>query len=123
MQPLIAIAAVLVILLSLGIFLNPADVSTGLVQTAEASTVHLHGECLCPRCVLGRKGPCYRAFRYEDENGRTHVIRLADSPELKKCRGLCRGARVAMIEGEFVQQDGERALYASLIEFEEELAL
>lgn len=123
LQPIIAIAAVLVILLSIGVFMNPADLDTGLVSSAEASNVHLHGECLCPRCVLGTKGPCSKALRYVDEQGETQVIRLAASAELKKCRGLCRGARPVIIEGEFVEENGEKALFAVLIEFEDEKAL
>lgn len=123
-QPLIAIAAVLVILLSVSIFINPADVDTGLVATAEAGIVHIEGECVCTRCTMKREGRCEKAVRYTDANGEEHVIRLRRDPALREYgKHFCRHSSHVNIEGEIVEENGEKILVASAMTIGDEKVL
>lgn len=123
-QPMIAIAAVLVILLSVSIFVNPADVNTGLVVSADAGPVHIHGECLCMKCTLKKADRCHRAIRYTDENGVVQMIRLKRTDCLKQHgRRFCKSPTMVTIEGELVEEDGEMMLVATSITIDEKKVL
>ncbi len=120
-QPVVAIAAVLVIVLSLSVFFNPADIDTGLVTSAEAGFVHIHGECVCMRCTLNKAERCSKAVRFTDENGVIHMIRIKRDPELKKYnKSFCRGPTAVVIEGEIIEENGQRLLLTSSLTLENE---
>lgn len=123
-QPLMAIAAVLVILLSLSVFFNPADISTGLVATAKANHVQIQGECVCLRCTLKTEERCKLAIRYQNEKGEVQLIRLKRNPELRKyVKCFCHGPTAASIEGEIIEENGVRMLLASTLKVEDEKVL
>ncbi|MDF7826437.1 hypothetical protein P4B35_20575 [Pontiellaceae bacterium B12227] len=123
-QPIFAIAAVLVILLSLSVIFNPADIHTGLVATAEAGTVHIHGECVCMHCTLNKADRCRKALRYTDENGTVHLIPMKKSECLQQHKGcFCRGPTPVLIEGKLVEENGEKMLIATSLVIEEEKSL
>lgn len=123
-QPLIAIAAVLVILLSLSVLFNPADIDTGLVATAEASSVHIHGECVCLHCTLKTNARCGKAIRYTDDEGNIKIVRLVRDPEHRKFnKCFCRGPTLVLVEGEFVEENGEKALLATTLTLEDQKIL
>jgi hypothetical protein len=120
-QPLIAIAAVLVILLSLGYFFNPADINTGLIASAEAQPVHIHGECICMHCTLKQTDRCAKALRYTDNEGNVKIIRIARDPKFRafnKC--FCGGPTPALIEGTLGEENGQEILIADSVTLEEE---
>lgn len=120
-QPILAIAAVLVILLSVSYFLNPADINTALVSTAEAGHVRIQGECVCMKCTLQKATRCGKAVRYLDESGKENLIRLVRNSELKrynKC--FCKGPTPVLIEGQIVVENGEKMLLATSLIVENE---
>ena len=118
-QPVLAIAALLVILLSISFFFNPADVNTGLISSAEAGPIQIQGECVCLRCTLQKSDRCGKAIRYIDENGTQHLIRLLQDPELKKYnKCFCKGPTQVLIEGEIVVKEDERLLRATTLNIE-----
>ena len=120
-KPLIPVAAILVILLSLGVFFNPADIDTGLIATAEASSVHIHGECICLRCTLKSGGRCAKAIRYTDDEGNTKIIQLVNDPEHQKYNQcFCGGPTQVLVEGEFIEQNGAKALLATTLKIEDQ---
>jgi len=118
-QPILAIAAILVLLLSIGYFFNPADLNTGLISSAEAGPVRIHGECVCLRCTLQKAERCGKAIRYIEEDGSEHLIRLMQDPELKKYnKCFCNGPTRVLIEGEIVVKKDERLLRATTLNIE-----
>ncbi|WP_372798154.1 anti-sigma factor [Pontiella sp.] len=123
LRPMLAMAAVLAVLLSFGLFFNPADVNTGLVSSAEAAHVTIRGECVCLRCTLHNAERCFKAVRYTDELGEEHLIRLVRDPGLiqyNKC--FCKGPTRVLIEGEIVVENGERMLLATSLTIKTEEA-
>ena len=123
-QPAFTIAAVLVILLSISVLFNPADIDTGLIATAEASAVHIHGECVCMHCTLKTEDRCGKAIRYTDDQGNIKIIRLVRDPEFRKFnKCFCGGPTPVLVEGEFVEKNGEKALLATTFKFENEKTL
>ena len=123
-QPLLAIAAVLVILLSVSVFFNPADLNTGLISTAEAGHIQIQGECVCLHCTLKMANRCKKAVRYVDENGEAHLLRLKRNELLSDYNScFCRGPTLAIIEGEIIIENGEQMLLASSITLDNEKVL
>ncbi|MDZ8118356.1 hypothetical protein [Pontiella agarivorans] len=120
-KPLLAIAAVAVILLSLGYFISPSDIDTGLVSTAEAAHVHIQGKCVCMHCTLKREGRCRQAVRFKDDNGEEQIIPLQQDPHLRKySKHFCKLASQVDIEGSIIQENGERVLVATAIRIDDE---
>jgi len=120
-QPIIAIAAVLIILLSLGYFFNPADINTGLVPSAQAGMVQIQGECVCMHCTLAMTDRCSKAVRYIGADGKTRIIRLVRNPDLRQYNAcFCKGPTLVKIEGKLVEENGVKLLAASSISIREE---
>lgn len=118
---LLAIAAAVVILLSLGYFINPSDIDTGLVSTAEAAHVHIQGKCVCMHCTLKCEGRCRQAVRFMDENGVEQILPLRRDPHLRKySKHFCKLASHVDIEGDIIQENGERILVATAIRIADE---
>lgn len=123
-RPIIAIAALLVILLSLSHFFNPADINTGLVATAEAGHVQIQGECVCLHCTLKKADRCCKAVRYIDAEGNKQIIRLVRDPQWRKYnKCFCKGPTPVKIEGKLVEENGEQMLAATLVSIPEEKIL
>ncbi|MBT8042599.1 MAG: hypothetical protein KJN67_01840 [Pontiella sp.] len=119
-RPLFAIAAAVVILLSLNVLFNPSGIDGGIVATAEAGPVHLHGECVCMRCTLQKEKRCGKAIRYRNEHGTITIIRLARDPGLRqynKC--FCKGPTDVVVDGRIVEENGEKILQATSLTIEE----
>jgi hypothetical protein len=120
-RPILALAAGLILLLSLSYFLNPADLDNGWISSAEAQTVHIHGECVCMHCTLNREARCRQAIRYTDEQGNVKIIGIARDPRFKKFNTcFCHGPTRALIEGEMIEENGEKILKATSITLEAE---
>jgi len=125
-QPIFAIAAVLMILLSLTVLLKPAEPKPQVVEQMDGAEPHTHfvsitGECVCTRCTLKMEGKHNKAIRYADASGAVKIVLLARNPELRQHAGkFCRGPTPALVKGEMVEQDGQQMLAASSLSFTEE---
>ncbi|QBG48002.1 hypothetical protein EGM51_11555 [Verrucomicrobia bacterium S94] len=123
-QLLLAIAALLLVLLSFGYFMNPSDIDTGLISGTEAAHVHIKGECVCMHCTLKREGRCRQAVRFMDENGKEQILPLRRDPHLRKySKHFCKLASQVDIEGNIIQENGERILVATAIRIADEKIL
>ncbi|VGO17120.1 hypothetical protein PDESU_05715 [Pontiella desulfatans] len=117
-QPVFAIAAILVILLSLSVLMKPSS-DPQPVAMADHVHLHVHGECVCTHCTLHQTEKHLRAIRYVDNKGRTEIVYLVDNPEMDmKMRHFCRGPTPVLVEGDLVEQDGRRMLAATSFDLE-----
>ncbi len=120
-RAVLAAAASIAVLVSFGLFLRAArsEIAKNPIPTSDIRFVSIDGESVCTRCTLHQPGEHNNAIRYVDAQGETRVVKLASIPSKKSCAGescgtctgeFCNGPTPVWVEGEFVQQAGQRLL-------------
>ncbi len=124
-QPVFAIAAVLIILLSLTVLLKPTDPESQMAEQTDGAEPHtrfvsIAGECVCTHCTLKMEGKHNKAIRYADANGTVQIMLLSRNPKLRQhSRKFCGGPTPVLVKGEIVEQDGQQMLTTASLDFTE----